>query len=104
LNQKDRTFEFHPGPIFTTVFLGDEINRATPRTQSALLEVMAERQVTIDGQTRKVDPTFFALATQNPVDQLGTFQLPEAQLDRFYMKLSIGYPTPEQEIQSLDIK
>ncbi|NQY99844.1 MAG: MoxR family ATPase [Bdellovibrionales bacterium] len=98
-NQKDRVFEFHKGPIFTTIFLGDEINRATPRTQSALLEAMAERQVTIDGETRKIDRNFFALATQNPVDQLGTFQLPEAQLDRFYMKLSIGYPTPEQEIQ-----
>lgn len=98
-NQKEKTFDFHPGPIFTTLFLGDEINRATPRTQSALLEVMAERQVTVDGETRKIDSQFFALATQNPVDQLGTFRLPEAQLDRFYMKLSIGYPTPEQEIQ-----
>ncbi|MEO0335683.1 MAG: MoxR family ATPase [Pseudomonadota bacterium] len=98
-NQKERSFDFHPGPIFTTIFLGDEINRATPRTQSALLEAMAERQVTIDGETRRIDAQFFALATQNPVDQLGTFQLPEAQLDRFYMKLSIGYPTPEQEVQ-----
>lgn len=98
-NQKEKTFDFHPGPIFTTIFLGDEINRATPRTQSALLEAMAERQVTVDGITRKIDNQFFTLATQNPVDQLGTFHLPEAQLDRFYMKLSLGYPSAEQEVK-----
>lgn len=98
-NQKDKNFEFHPGPVFTTILLGDEINRATPRTQSALLEAMGEGQVTIDGVTRKIDPLFFTMATQNPVDQLGTFQLPEAQLDRFHMKLTIGYPDMEHEIE-----
>ncbi len=98
-NQKEKSFEFHPGPIFTTLLLGDEINRATPRTQSALLEAMGEGQVTIDGITRKMDPLFFTMATQNPVDQLGTFQLPEAQLDRFHMKLTIGYPNTEHEVQ-----
>lgn len=98
-NQKERNFEFHPGPVFTTVFLGDEINRATPRTQSALLEAMGERQITIDGVTRKIDPLFFTMATQNPVDQLGTFQLPEAQMDRFFMKLTLGYPDMKHEIE-----
>lgn len=100
-NQQDKTFDFRPGPIFTTVFLGDEINRATPRTQSALLEAMSEKQVTIEGKTRNIDSLFFTIATQNPVDQLGTFQLPEAQLDRFTMKLGLGYPSEELEIEML---
>jgi MoxR-like ATPase len=99
--QDTNTFEFHEGPIFTAVLLGDEINRATPRTQSALLEAMSEGQVSIDGQTRFLDSLFFTIATQNPVDQLGTFPLPEAQLDRFMMKISMGYPGPEEEIQMI---
>lgn len=99
--QDNHAFEFHPGPIFTSIFLGDEINRATPRTQSALLEAMSEGQVSIDGQTHVLDSLFFTIATQNPVDQLGTFPLPEAQLDRFMMKISMGYPAPQEEIQML---
>lgn len=99
--QDNQSFEFHPGPIFTVVFLADEINRATPRTQSALLEAMSEGQVSIDGKTYKLDPLFFSMATQNPVEQLGTFQLPEAQLDRFMMKISMGYPDPAEEIRML---
>jgi MoxR-like ATPase len=97
-NQATRTFDFVEGPLFTTIFLGDEINRATPRTQSALLESMAEGQITSDGKTRALSPLFFVMATQNPVEQHGTFPLPEAQLDRFMMKISIGYPKPEEEI------
>lgn len=85
-------FVFHPGPIFTQVVLADEINRATPKTQSALLEAMEERQVTIEGATRPLPQPFFVIATQNPIHQLGTFPLPESQLDRFLMKLSLGYP------------
>jgi MoxR-like ATPase len=85
-------FCFHPGPVFTQVLLADEINRASPRTQSALLEAMAERQVTVDGQTRALPKPFFVLATQNPVDMSGTFPLPESQLDRFLMRLKMGYP------------
>lgn len=99
--QDNHAFEFHQGPIFTSIFLGDEINRATPRTQSALLEAMSEGQVSIDGQTHVLDSLFFTIATQNPVDQLGTFPLPEAQLDRFMMKISMGYPGPQEEIQML---
>lgn len=101
-NQKTQSFDFKPGPLFTTLLLGDEINRATPRTQSALLECMSEGQVTIEGKTFQLDPLFFTLATQNPVDHLGTFSLPEAQLDRFMMKISLGYPDPEQEIRMLE--
>lgn len=97
-NQQSNKFEFLPGPIFTTVLLGDEINRATPRTQSALLEGMSEGQVSIEGTTYPLDKAFFTIATQNPVDQLGTFLLPEAQLDRFMMRLSLGYADPELEI------
>lgn len=97
-NQKKAAFEFMPGPLFTTVLLGDEINRATPRTQSALLEAMAEGQITAEGQTWKLNPLFFVMATQNPVEQHGTFPLPEAQLDRFMMKISMGYPRAEDEI------
>ncbi|MFM8269894.1 MAG: AAA family ATPase [Pseudomonadota bacterium] len=97
-NQSDQEFHFFEGPIFCTVFLADEINRASPRTQSALLESMAEGQISVDGVTRKLNPLFFVIATQNPVEHYGTFPLPEAQLDRFAMKLSLGYPEPEEEI------
>jgi len=90
-------FRFHPGPIFSQLILADEINRATPKTQSALLEAMAEQQVTIDGQTRPLPQPFFVVATQNPVDLVGTFPLPDSQLDRFLMRLSIGYPAAEAE-------
>ena len=93
-------FRFEPGPIFTNILLADEINRATPRTQSALLEAMAEGQVTVDGDTRQLPEPFLVLATQNPVEFEGTFPLPEAQLDRFMISLSLGYPTPDEE-QSL---
>jgi len=91
-NQKTREFEFQPGPVFADVLLADEINRTTPRTQSALLEAMAERQVTVDNTRHRLSEAFFVIATQNPVEHHGTYPLPEAQLDRFAMKLSIGYP------------
>jgi MoxR-like ATPase len=97
---KTGEFRFEPGPIFTNILLADEINRATPRTQAALLEAMAEGQVTVDGDTRQLPEPFLVLATQNPVEFEGTFPLPEAQLDRFMMSLSLGYPTPDEE-QSL---
>ena len=100
-NEKAREFEFRPGPVFADVLLADEINRATPRTQSALLEAMAERQVTYDGVRRPLSPRFFVIATQNPGDQHGTYPLPEAQLDRFAMKLSVGYPGREDELAML---
>ena len=100
-NQKTREFNFIPGPAFTNVLLADEINRATPRTQSALLESMGERQVTVDGVTRRLDRPFFVIATQNPVEYEGTFPLPEAQLDRFFMKLGLGYLDVETESQML---
>ena len=90
--RKSGAFVFHPGPIFTQVLLADEINRATPKTQSALLEAMEERQVTVDGRTRPLDVPFFVIATQNPAEQAGTFPLPESQLDRFLMRISLGYP------------
>jgi MoxR-like ATPase len=96
--QSESEFEFRKGPLFTTVLLADEINRATPRTQSALLEAMSEGQISADGQTYVLDPLFFTIATQNPIDQLGTFPLPEAQLDRFMMKISLGYPQRAEEI------
>jgi MoxR-like ATPase len=96
-NQKTREFEFQPGPVFADVLLADEINRTTPRTQSALLEAMAERQVTVDNTRHKLQPGFFVIATQNPVEHHGTYPLPEAQLDRFAMKLSIGYPDKTHE-------
>lgn len=95
--QKESTFKFIPGPIFTNILLTDEINRATPRTQSSLLEAMEERQVTTDGVTRKLPDLFFVMATQNPIEQQGTFPLPEAQLDRFMIALSLGYPTADEE-------
>ncbi len=90
--QKSSSFIFHPGPIFTNILLSDEINRATPKTQSALLEAMEERQVTVEGKTRRLKIPFFVIATQNPLDQSGTFPLPESQLDRFLMRIEIGYP------------
>ncbi|MCU0704923.1 MAG: MoxR family ATPase [Fimbriiglobus sp.] len=96
-NQKTREFEFQPGPVFADVLLADEINRTTPRTQSALLEAMAERQVTVDNVRHKLHDGFFVIATQNPIDHHGTYPLPEAQLDRFAMKLSIGYPDKQNE-------
>ena len=101
LNQKTREFEFRPGPVFADVLLADEINRATPRTQSALFEAMAERQVTIDGQPHPLSETFLVLATQNPVESVGAYPLPEAQLDRFTMKLKIGYPDRSSELELL---
>jgi len=96
-NQKTGQFEFRPGPIFVNILLADEINRATPRTQSALLEAMQEQQVTVDGNTRQLPRPFLVLATQNPIEYEGTFPLPEAQLDRFLMRLSVGYPSTEDE-------
>ncbi len=100
-DQGKQQFIFVPGPVFTHILLADEINRATPRTQSALLESMAERQVTVDGQTRPLERPFLVLATQNPIEYEGTFVLPEAQLDRFFMKLSLGYLDPASESQML---
>src|SRR5260221_464156 len=100
-NQKTGEFEFKPGPIFVNILLADEINRATPRTQSALLEAMQEQQVTVDGVTRELPRPFLVLATQNPVEYEGTFPLPEAQLDRFLMRISLGYPNPKDERQIL---
>ncbi|MGL4461545.1 MAG: AAA family ATPase [Planctomycetia bacterium] len=97
LNQKTAEFEFREGPVFSDVLLTDEINRATPRTQSALLEAMGERQVTVDARRYALSPQFFVIATQNPTEQHGTYPLPEAQLDRFAMKLNIGYPDPLDE-------
>jgi len=93
----ERTFNFHPGPIFTQLLLADEINRTTPRTQSALLEAMAEGQVTVEGETRPLPQPFFVIATQNPIHQSGTYPLPESQLDRFLMRLELGYPHPRAE-------
>jgi MoxR-like ATPase len=100
-NQKTREFEFRNGPVFSDILLADEINRATPRTQSALLEAMAERQVTVDGLRYPLSEEFFVIATQNPYDQHGTYPLPEAQLDRFAMKLSVGYPSEQDELAML---
>lgn len=100
-NPSKGTFEFLPGPVFANILLTDEINRATPRTQSALLEVMEEQQVTVDGVSRQVPNPFFVIATQNPVEYQGTFPLPEAQMDRFMLSLSLGYPTEAEELQML---
>ncbi|MEA5560141.1 AAA family ATPase [Planktothrix agardhii] len=100
-NPRTGEFEFLPGPIFTNILLTDEINRATPRTQSALLEVMEERQVTVDGVSRLVPKPFFVIATQNPIEYQGTFPLPEAQMDRFLLSLTLGYPTEAEELQML---
>ncbi len=102
-NPKTIEFEFRPGPLFAQVVLADEINRTTPRTQAALLEAMAEGRVTVDGVTRKLTPPFLVVATQNPVDHEGTFPLPEAQLDRFLMKFSLGYPSVDEELRMLDM-
>ena len=100
-NPKTTEFEFRPGPIFSQIVLADEINRATPRTQAALLEAMAERKVSVDGTTYDLTPPFLVIATQNPVDHEGTFPLPEAQLDRFLVRLNLGYPTAEEESSML---
>ena len=97
-DRNNNQFEFHPGPVFTQVLLADEINRTTPKTQSALLEAMAEYQVTVDGETRDLPQPFFVIATQNPVTQSGTFPLPESQLDRFLMRIELGYPDAAAEI------
>jgi MoxR-like ATPase len=102
-NQKTSQFEFRPGPVFSQLVLADEINRATPRAQAALLEAMAERRVTVDGVTHELTPPFLVIATQNPVDHEGTFPLPEAQLDRFLMRQSLGYPEMEDELRMLDM-
>ncbi|MDB9512250.1 MoxR family ATPase [Kamptonema animale CS-326] len=100
-NPRSGEFEFLPGPVFANVLLADEINRATPRTQSALLEVMEERQVTVDGVSRAVPSPFFVIATQNPIEYQGTFPLPEAQMDRFMLSLTLGYPKSSEELQML---
>jgi MoxR-like ATPase len=102
-NQKTVEFEFRPGPIFAQLVLADEINRATPRTQAALLEAMAESRVTVDGVTHPLGPPFLVIATQNPIDHEGTFPLPEAQLDRFLMRFSLGYPAPDEELKMLEL-
>jgi MoxR-like ATPase len=101
-SQKTREFEFRPGPIFAQIVLVDEINRATPKTQSSLLEAMEERQVTVDGKTHILERPFMVLATQNPIEYEGTFPLPEAQLDRFLLRIKLGYPDKQQEITILD--
>jgi MoxR-like ATPase len=101
-NQEQRDFEFKPGPVFANIVVGDEINRASPKTQSALLECMEERQVTVDGTTYQLAPPFMVIATQNPVEMEGTYPLPEAQRDRFTARISIGYPTAAAELQMLD--
>ena len=100
-NQRTAEFEFRPGPLFTNILLADEINRATPRTQAALLEAMQEHQVTVDGVTHRLPAPFLVLATQNPIEYEGTFPLPEAQLDRFLMRISMGYPAEDEEIEFL---
>ncbi|MFQ5593305.1 MAG: AAA family ATPase [Anaerolineae bacterium] len=101
-NQKTGEFEFRPGPVMSQIVLTDEINRATPKTQSALLEAMEERQVTVDGVTHPMERPFLVLATQNPIEYEGTFPLPEAQLDRFILRIRLGYPDSEQEVTMLD--
>jgi MoxR-like ATPase len=98
-DSRSRTFEFRPGPVFANVVLIDEINRAMPKTQSSLLEAMAENQVTVDGETRKLPRPFLVLATENPLEHAGTFPLPEAQLDRFFLRTALGYPRPEHELR-----
>ena len=101
-NQKERDFEFRPGPVFANVVLVDEINRAMPKTQSALLEAMAEQQVTVDGETRRLSDPFLVMATQNPIEYEGTFPLPEAQLDRFFVKTTLGYPDADDEARIVE--
>ena len=100
-NREQSTFEFHKGPVFANFILADEVNRATPKTQSALLEAMEERQVTVEGETRKLPQPFFVIATQNPLHQLGTYPLPESQLDRFLMRIQLGYPDKKAERELL---
>jgi MoxR-like ATPase len=102
LNPDTRKLEFRPGPIISHIVLADEINRATPKTQSALLEAMEEHQVTVDGSTYRLEEPFLVIATQNPIEYEGTFPLPEAQLDRFMLRIRLGYPTPQEEIRMLD--
>jgi len=101
-DQRTNSFEFRPGPVMSQIVLADEINRATPKTQSALLEAMEERQITVDGVTYRLPEPFLVMATQNPIEYEGTFPLPEAQLDRFFLRLQLGYPGPEQEVAILD--
>ena len=101
-NQERREFEFKPGPVFANIVVGDEINRASPKTQSALLECMEERQVTVDGRTYPLTPPFMVIATQNPIEMEGTYPLPEAQRDRFTARISMGYPSAESELAMLD--
>ena len=100
-NQKEGEFQFRPGPLFSNLILADEINRATPRTQSSLLEAMEEHQITVDGETFPLNPPFMVMATQNPIESYGTFPLPEAQTDRFFMRLRLGYMTRDQELSVL---
>src|SRR5471032_2214609 len=100
-NQRDQEFHFHEGPVFTNILLADEINRASPRTQSALLEAMGEAQVSVDGEQRALSELFFVIATQNPVEFRGTYPLPEAQMDRFAMQFTLGYVSPEEEVAIL---
>jgi MoxR-like ATPase len=100
-DQRDKAFHFHKGPVFTNILLADEINRASPRTQSALLEAMAERQVSMDGKLRPLEEPFFVVATQNPVEARGTYPLPEAQMDRFALQFSLGYVAPDEEVAVL---
>lgn len=101
-NQETHSFEFVEGPVFANILLADEVNRATPRTQSSLLECMEEKQVTVDGETRILDKPFLVIATENPIETAGTFTLPEAQLDRFMMQLSMGFPTPDEELAIIE--
>jgi MoxR-like ATPase len=101
-NQRDADFELRPGPIFTNLLLADEINRAPPKTQAALLEAMQEHQVTIEGTTHTLEPPFLVIATQNPIEYEGTYPLPEAQLDRFLLRIAFGYPAREDEVEMLD--
>jgi MoxR-like ATPase len=103
-NQREADFEFRPGPIFTNILLADEINRAPPKTQAALLEAMQERQVTIEGRTYQLERPFVVLATQNPIEYEGTYPLPEAQLDRFLLRISFGYPSPEDERRMVEAR
>lgn len=103
-NQKNNEFEFKPGPVFTNILLADEINRTTPRTQSSLLECMEESQVTVDGSTYRLPKIFMVIATQNPIELQGTYPLPEAQLDRFFMRIKIGYPSVDQEVSIMEMQ
>ncbi|MFI6731834.1 AAA family ATPase [Nonomuraea sp. NPDC050451] len=102
-NQQTREFEFKPGPVFANIVVGDEINRASPKTQSALLECMEEQQVTVDGETYQLDAPFMVIATQNPIEMEGTYPLPEAQRDRFTARIAMGYPEPQAELEMLDV-